>query len=225
LFFTLQSSENAQPYEGVEWDSFDMESEEPKPEEEIQDSSNALSIFKGRERSVSPVRQLRDVKASPGSIGKLKISSEMRAKLELVTIAHQATSKPSNERSPEPSGRTETGGVRKLEDNRRLMLQQQLSGRKWDSVEEVERITRRASCEERSDLIKAVHQRPPVRDEYYYFVSVSVSFYFKCFIFIQPDQVDRARRSSDMSSSNTRSSQFETAQRSSSPPTTYYSMQ
>ncbi|XP_046641646.1 unconventional myosin-XV-like isoform X4 [Daphnia pulicaria] len=196
-----RSSENAQPYEGVEWDSFDMESEEPKPEEEIQDSSNALSIFKGRERSVSPVRQLRDVKASPGSIGKLKISSEMRAKLELVTIAHQATSKPSNERSPEPNGRTETGGVRKLEDNRRLMLQQQLSGRKWDSVEEVERITRRASCEERSDLIKAVHQRPP------------------------PDQVDRARRSSDMSSSNTRSSQFETAQRSSSPPTTYYSMQ
>ncbi|EFX88395.1 hypothetical protein DAPPUDRAFT_191611 [Daphnia pulex] len=111
-------------------------SEDAKPEEEIQDSSNALSIFKGRERSVSPVRQLRDVKASPGSIGKLKISSEMRAKLELVTIAHQATSKPSNERSPEPNGRTETGGVRKLEDNRRLMLQQQLSGRKWDSVEE-----------------------------------------------------------------------------------------
>ena len=159
----LQSSENAQPYEGVEWDSFDMESEDLKPEEEIQDLSNPLSIFKGRERSVSPVRQLRDVKASPGSIGKLKISSEMRAKLELVTIAHQATSKPSgNEKTVELNGRNETGGVRKLEDNRRLMLQQQLSGRKWDSVEEVERITRRASCEDRSDLIKAVHQRPPV---------------------------------------------------------------
>ena len=158
----LQSSENAQPYEGVEWDSFDMESEDLKPEEEIQDLSNPLSIFKGRERSVSPVRQLRDVKASPGSIGKLKISSEMRAKLELVTIAHQATSKPSNEKTVELNGRNETGGVRKLEDNRRLMLQQQLSGRKWDSVEEVERITRRVSCEDRSDLIKAVHQRPPV---------------------------------------------------------------
>ena len=158
----LQSSENAQPYEGVEWDSFDMESEDLKPEEEIQDLSNPLSIFKGRERSVSPVRQLKDVKASPGSIGKLKISSEMRAKLELVTIAHQATSKPSNEKTVELNGRNETGGVRKLEDNRRLMLQQQLSGRKWDSVEEVERITRRVSCEDRSDLIKAVHQRPPV---------------------------------------------------------------
>ena len=139
-----------------------MESEDLKPEEEIQDLSNPLSIFKGRERSVSPVRQLRDVKASPGSIGKLKISSEMRAKLELVTIAHQATSKPSNEKTVELNGRNETGGVRKLEDNRRLMLQQQLSGRKWDSVEEVERITRRVSCEDRSDLIKAVHQRPPV---------------------------------------------------------------
>ena len=160
----LQSSENAQPYEGVEWDSFDMESEDLKPEEEIQDLSNPLSIFKGRERSVSPVRQLRDVKASPGSIGKLKISSEMRAKLELVTIAHQATSKPSGNEKPtvELNGRNETGGVRQLEDNRRLMLQQQLSGWKWDSVKEVERITRRASCEDRSDLIKAVHQRPPV---------------------------------------------------------------
>ena len=35
------------------------------------------------------------------------------------------------------------------------------AGRKWDTVEEVERITRRASSEERSDIIKAV-QRPQV---------------------------------------------------------------
>lgn len=197
-----RSQENGQPFEGVEWDSFDMESEEVKTDDDVNESSNPISMFKHRERSVSPVRQLRDVKATPGSIGKLKISSEMRAKLELVTIAHQATTKPSNERPPELNDRAETGGVRKLEDNRRLMLQQQLSGRKWDTVEEVERITRRVSCDERTDLIKAVHQRPPA------------------------DQVDRARRSSDMSSSNTRSSQFETAvQRSSSPPTTYYSMQ
>lgn len=141
-----------------------MESEEVKTDEDVNDSSNPISMFKTRERSVSPVRQLRDVKATPGSIGKLKISSEMRAKLELVTIAHQATSKPLNERPSELNDRVETGGVRKLEDNRRLMLQQQLSGRKWDTVEEVERITRRVSCDDRADLIKAVHQRPPVSD-------------------------------------------------------------
>lgn len=35
----LQSSENAHPYEDFEWDSFNMESEDLRPEEEIQDSS------------------------------------------------------------------------------------------------------------------------------------------------------------------------------------------
>lgn len=133
--------------------------EEDSKGEEENESPKPLSVFKSRERSPSPVRQLRDVKA-PGSIGKLKISSEMRAKLELVTIAH--TSKPLTA-TPEVNGRNEPGGVRKLEDNRRLMLQQQLGGRKWDTVEEVERITRRASSEDRSDLIKAIHQRTPVR--------------------------------------------------------------
>jgi myosin-15 len=134
--------------------------EDSKGEEENEPPAKPITMFKGRERSVSPVRPLRDVKTTPGSIGKLKISSEMRAKLELVTIAHAA--KPSGPPSAETNGRGEVVGVRKLEDNRRLMLQQQLSGRKWDTVEEVERITRRASSEDRSDLIKAIHQRSPV---------------------------------------------------------------
>lgn len=131
--------------------------EDSKGEEENEPPK--LSVFKGRDRSISPIRQPREVNKAPGSIGKLKISSEMRAKLELVTIAH--TSKPSSA-ATESNGRSETGGVRKLEDNRRLMLQQQLGGRKWDTVEEVERITRRASSEDRSDLIKAIHHRTPV---------------------------------------------------------------
>ena len=159
FIYNVQSQENAQPYEGVEWDSFDMD-EDSKGEEE-RESPKPLTAFKSRERSVSPVRQPRDAKA-PGSIGKLKISSEMRAKLELVTINH--TARPSGAGPGESNGGRggEGTGVRKLEDNRRLMLQQQLGGRKWDTVEEVERITRRASSEDRADLIKAVHQRTPV---------------------------------------------------------------
>jgi len=71
---------------------------------------------------------------APGSIGKLKISSEMRAKLELVTIGHGPRS-PAATQADAPTGRgaspdrdaDATVGVRKLEDNRKLMLMQQLS--------------------------------------------------------------------------------------------------
>lgn len=134
--------------------------EEPKANEE-QEEESPKPAAKNRERSVSPVRQLREVSKAPGSIGKLKISSEMRAKLELVTISHNTKSSTSP-KDASNNGRVEPVGIRKLEDNRRLMLQQQLGGRKWDTVEEIERITRRASSEDRSDLIKAVHNRTPV---------------------------------------------------------------
>lgn len=56
----------------------------------------------------------------PGSVGKLKLSSEMRQRLEQVTAGHSvrsSTSTESNQRAPA-----------KLEDARRMMLQQQLGG-------------------------------------------------------------------------------------------------
>lgn len=56
----------------------------------------------------------------PGSVGKLKLSSEMRQRLEQVTAGHSvrsSTSTESNQRAPA-----------KLEEARRMMLQQQLSG-------------------------------------------------------------------------------------------------
>jgi len=58
----------------------------------------------------------------------------MRAKLELVTVAHgESSNRPAGQpQSTEPE--RNSGVVRKLEENRRLMLQQQLAGRKWDSV-------------------------------------------------------------------------------------------
>lgn len=62
---------------------------------------------------------------SPGSIGKLRISSEMRHKLEMVTANHsvRSTSKPEKPSlSQVPMGPM----PKKLEDNRRLLLEQQL---------------------------------------------------------------------------------------------------
>ncbi|XP_037809437.1 unconventional myosin-XV [Lucilia sericata] len=56
----------------------------------------------------------------PGSVGKLKLSSEMRQRLEQVTAGHSVRSTVST--------KSEQRAPAKLEDTRKLMLQQQLSG-------------------------------------------------------------------------------------------------
>uniref|UniRef100_W8AVX6 Unconventional myosin-XV n=1 Tax=Ceratitis capitata TaxID=7213 RepID=W8AVX6_CERCA len=56
----------------------------------------------------------------PGSVGKLKLSSEMRQRLEQVTAGHSVRSTVST--------KSEQRTPAKLEDTRKLMLQQQLSG-------------------------------------------------------------------------------------------------
>lgn len=58
----------------------------------------------------------------PGSVGKLKLSSEMRQRLEQVTAGHSVRSSTST-----TSGNDQRAPA-KLEDARRMMLQQQLSG-------------------------------------------------------------------------------------------------
>ena len=60
---------------------------------------------------------------SPGSIGKLKLSSEMRQRLEKVTANHSVRSTKTSEKPALPR---EDGKVKRLEDNRKLLLEQQL---------------------------------------------------------------------------------------------------
>lgn len=60
---------------------------------------------------------------SPGSIGKLKLSSEMKQRLEMVTANHSVRSTSSKVEKP-------SRAINKLEDARKMMLEQQLSG-KW----------------------------------------------------------------------------------------------
>ncbi|XP_073945591.1 uncharacterized protein [Choristoneura fumiferana] len=63
---------------------------------------------------------------SPGSVGKLKLSSEMRQRLERVTANHSVRSTSSAAETP----RT----INKLEDTRKLMLERQLGGgARWDA--------------------------------------------------------------------------------------------
>lgn len=65
---------------------------------------------------------------SPGSIGKLKLSSEMRQRLEMVTSNHSVRSTSSRMEKP-------ARVVNKLEDTRKMMLEQQLAGR-WDDSQD-----------------------------------------------------------------------------------------
>ncbi|XP_066258344.1 unconventional myosin-XV isoform X2 [Euwallacea similis] len=64
---------------------------------------------------------------SPGSIGKIKLSSEMKQRLERVTANHSVRSTSSSAKLDKPSR-----SVSKLEETRKLMLEQQLSGRWGD---------------------------------------------------------------------------------------------
>jgi hypothetical protein len=153
----------------------------PATEGEIKNSLNPLSVVKGRE--ISPDGQLMDVQAALESVNKFKI---LRPKFELVTADYQKTSRSSNERQPEMNGPNDINGVRKLEDKRSLVFQQELiNGRKWDSVEELEHIARRASCGDRRYVIEAVHQIPPVSVELFFcfdsicFRCIQVSYSFR----------------------------------------------
>lgn len=60
---------------------------------------------------------------SPGSVGKLKLSSEMRQRLEKVTANHSVRSSKTSEKPALPR---DDGKVKRLEDGRRLLLEQQL---------------------------------------------------------------------------------------------------
>lgn len=66
---------------------------------------------------------------SPGSVGKLKLSSEMRQRLEQVTANHSVRSTSSKQDKP-------ARVINKLEDTRKMMLEQQLGGRWGDNMEE-----------------------------------------------------------------------------------------
>ncbi|XP_017773416.1 PREDICTED: unconventional myosin-XV [Nicrophorus vespilloides] len=98
-----------------EWEEIEFES--IKEPEKVSKSSSKRSFDIGANRP------------SPGSVGKLKLSSEMRQRLEQVTANHSVRSTSSKVDKP---ART----INKLEDTRKMMLEQQLAGRWGDSVDE-----------------------------------------------------------------------------------------
>lgn len=101
----------------IEWEEFEVDgltSPIPKDREPPNSRNTRRSFEIGAQRP------------SPGSVGKLKLSSEMRQRLERVTANHSVRSTSSAAETP----RT----VNKLEDTRKLMLERQLGGgQRWDA--------------------------------------------------------------------------------------------
>lgn len=100
---------------GIEWEEFEVDGPVTSPTREPPTQRAARRSFEiGAQRP------------SPGSVGKLKLSSEMRQRLERVTANHSVRSSSSAADTP----RT----VNKLEDTRKLMLERQLGGgTRWDA--------------------------------------------------------------------------------------------
>lgn len=113
----------------VEWDEFEVENVVVKAgnnmlaEQPIRKFSQNEMVLQTATQVTKISRRSFEVGADrppPGSVGKLKLSSEMRQRLEQVTAGHSvrsSTSTKSEQRAPA-----------KLEDARRMMLQQQLAG-------------------------------------------------------------------------------------------------
>ncbi|CAF4869828.1 unnamed protein product [Pieris macdunnoughi] len=98
----------------IEWEEFEVDGQPPSNREPPSQRTARRSFEIGAQRP------------SPGSVGKLKLSSEMRQRLERVTASHSVRSSSSAAETPR--------AVNKLEDTRKLMLERQLGGGpRWDA--------------------------------------------------------------------------------------------
>lgn len=136
----------------IEWEEFEIDSPTPPPlggqmmRSSIRlETTTTTSVMNSREtrehrdsrdtqdsRDLQPLQSVVTTKLAkksfeigadrppPGSVGKLKLSSEMRQRLEQVTAGHSVRSTVST--------KSEQRAPAKLEDTRKLMLQQQLGG-------------------------------------------------------------------------------------------------
>ncbi|KAF4520562.1 hypothetical protein B566_EDAN011115, partial [Ephemera danica] len=141
--------------DAVEWEEFEVEAGHGGSPTRMNSSTPAAAEKKGRrdsapDRSATKSFEVGLPRPSPGSVGKLRISSEMRQKLEMVTANHsmRSTTKPEKPSMLSMSENPQRV-VKKLEDNRKLLLEQQLGhcGR-WDTVDSVDMVVSRSQKDE-----------------------------------------------------------------------------
>ncbi|EDS42951.1 myosin xv [Culex quinquefasciatus] len=102
---------------GIDWDEFEIDSQIMNPTINAQNTPDQKSNQRVAKRSFD----IGADRPTPNSVGKLKLSNEMRQRLEQVTAGHSIRSTSTR------SDRTERIPA-KLEDTRRMILEQQLGG-------------------------------------------------------------------------------------------------
>ncbi|XP_065559306.1 unconventional myosin-XV-like isoform X1 [Artemia franciscana] len=135
----------------IHFDSFEFK------EEDVKTRPNKA----GKEEERQEVKH-----STPGSIGKLKLSGELRSKLEMVHSKKNSKQKQVEEEGSSKEDNSQ-GSVTKLSEHRKLLLEKQLYGGRWQSVEEIETITRiRSENKDETDRVRRVsadqmlNQRP-----------------------------------------------------------------
>ncbi|BES99216.1 MyTH4 domain [Nesidiocoris tenuis] len=138
----------------VEWEEFEMGENSPASVNSHQASTNhhnhVNKVEHGPKTSGSNGMKSFEIGAqrpSPGSVGKLRISNEMKHKLEMVTANHSLRSTSSRANPPPPLPNMNPPA--KLDMDRRNLLQTQLAGR-WGSIDSVD--NRAVSREERVEV-------------------------------------------------------------------------
>ncbi|GAB0087709.1 unconventional myosin-XV [Sergentomyia squamirostris] len=117
------------PPGAVEWEEFEVVDHGGKPTNAAKNFHKDSTASAEQQVTKAPVKvtqrrsfEIGAERPPPGSVGKLKLSSEMRQRLEQVTAGHSVRSSNST-RSDRPER-----APAKLEDARRMMLEQQLGG-------------------------------------------------------------------------------------------------
>ncbi|XP_071649931.1 unconventional myosin-XV-like [Temnothorax longispinosus] len=139
---------------GVEWEEFEIENIVSNEDRSAHPSATAAKHENGykeegekKKKKSKSALEVGAQRPSPGSIGKLKLSSEMRQRLEKVTANHSVRSTKTAEKPALPR---EDGKVKRLEDNRKLLLEQQLGGR-WDdyasTVDDTQSVTSKGTTD------------------------------------------------------------------------------
>ncbi|XP_018402219.1 PREDICTED: unconventional myosin-XV [Cyphomyrmex costatus] len=138
---------------GVEWEEFEIENIVNEDRSTIAQTTAAKHENGYKEEGEKKKKKSKSAlevgaqRPSPGSIGKLKLSSEMRQRLEKVTANHSVRSTKTAEKPALPR---EDGKVKRLEDNRKLLLEQQLGGR-WDdyasTVDDTQSVTSKGTTD------------------------------------------------------------------------------
>lgn len=117
--------------DGMDWEEFDIEASSNNVEKSKERFKSEPALNKSHVPSRIQKRSF-DIGAErpgPNSVGKLKLSSEMRQRLEQVTAGHSVRSTTSN--------KSEFGAEKqpvKLDEARKMMLEQQLGGSHMSSV-------------------------------------------------------------------------------------------